>query len=162
SGAPPPANVLQQFHGVRGGGHARNCRDAAQRRGTRALSEVDRQGAPEARTHMIAWIPLTRSLAAVVSGSGAAGLLLKVTLLFAAAELLALALRHRAAAARHFVWLVALAGALALAVLAPVAPRLVIRLPQLAPPPAWSASEFQIVDASPQSSDAAQAPAWSS
>ena len=48
----------------------------------------------------------------------------KITLMFLLGGMLAALLRHRSAAARHFVWALTLGGALALALLAPVAPRL--------------------------------------
>jgi beta-lactamase regulating signal transducer with metallopeptidase domain len=60
------------------------------------------------------------------------GLLAKVTLLLATAGLMATLLRRHAAATRHLVWLVALAGSLALVVLTPVVPRLTFALPRLA------------------------------
>jgi len=50
--------------------------------------------------------------------------ILKITLLFLLGGLLAALLRHRSAAARHFVWTLTLAGAIGLALLVPVAPRL--------------------------------------
>ncbi|HEY6194490.1 MAG TPA: M56 family metallopeptidase, partial [Candidatus Eisenbacteria bacterium] len=84
---------------------------------------------------MIALSSMTRSLASLGPLAVWPGLLLKVTLLFAAAALVAALCRRRAAATRHFVWLVALAGALALAALTPIAPRLEVVLPRPAGPP---------------------------
>jgi beta-lactamase regulating signal transducer with metallopeptidase domain/DUF4097 and DUF4098 domain-containing protein YvlB len=55
--------------------------------------------------------------------SGAA-FVVKITLVFLLGALFAALLRNRSAAARHFAWALTLGGALALALLAPVAPRL--------------------------------------
>ncbi len=52
-----------------------------------------------------------------------AAFVVKITLVFLLGALLAALLRNRSAAARHFVWALALGGALALALLVPVAPR---------------------------------------
>ena len=55
--------------------------------------------------------------------SGAA-FLVKITLVFLLGASFAALLRNRSAAARHFAWALTLGGALALALLVPVAPRL--------------------------------------
>ena len=65
----------------------------------------------------------------VVAGPMGLALVLKVSLLLLAALVLASLLRHRSTAARHMVWLTALSGTLALAVLTPFAPRLAIDIP---------------------------------
>src|SRR6266545_7673109 len=57
------------------------------------------------------------------------GLVLKVTSILAGGALIAALARRRPAATRHFVWLMALSSTLALVALAPVAPRLKIRVP---------------------------------
>ncbi len=65
-----------------------------------------------------------------------AAFLVKITLVFLLGALLTALLRNRSAAARHFVWTLTLGGALALALLAPVAPRFelpVITAESLAP-----------------------------
>jgi beta-lactamase regulating signal transducer with metallopeptidase domain len=59
----------------------------------------------------------------------AAVLIVKVTLVLAAAALLAALLRGRAASTRHDVWALALAATLALALLAPFAPRIGLPVP---------------------------------
>ncbi len=50
--------------------------------------------------------------------------IVRITLVFLLGGMLAALLRHRSAAARHFVWTLTLGGALALALLVPIAPRL--------------------------------------
>jgi beta-lactamase regulating signal transducer with metallopeptidase domain/DUF4097 and DUF4098 domain-containing protein YvlB len=71
----------------------------------------------------------------VILGPAAlAGLVLKVTMLIGAGAALVAGLQRHSAATRHFVWFIALAGALALVVLAPIAPRLPVPVPlSLAP-----------------------------
>lgn len=59
----------------------------------------------------------------------------KITLVFLVGASLAALLRHRSAAARHFVWALTLSGVVALALLVPVAPR--FELPVV---PAWTAA----------------------
>ncbi|HEX9967334.1 MAG TPA: M56 family metallopeptidase, partial [Solirubrobacterales bacterium] len=71
----------------------------------------------------------------------------KLTLVFLLGALLAALLRHRSAAARHFVWTLTLGGALALALLAPIAPRLelpVTTAETAAPAPAASVPERDV------------------
>jgi len=55
---------------------------------------------------------------------GGAAFLIKITLVFLLGASFAALLRNRSAAARHFAWALTLGGALALPLLAPVAPRL--------------------------------------
>ena len=59
---------------------------------------------------------------------GACMLIAKVTLVLAAAFAVNAALARRSAALRHAVWLLALSGLLALALLSPVAPRVLLRV----------------------------------
>jgi len=67
---------------------------------------------------------------------GAWMLIAKVTLVLAAAFAVNAALARRSAALRHAVWLLALSGSLALALLSPVAPRVLLRvLPPRMPAP---------------------------
>jgi beta-lactamase regulating signal transducer with metallopeptidase domain len=80
-------------------------------------------------------LPLfARSPAPVPSAPDLLGILVKVTLVLATSALLAALLRRQAAATRHLVWLLGLAGALAVAALTPFAPRLEIALPRLVVP----------------------------
>ena len=69
--------------------------------------------------------------APLVSVTGPVGLvlILKVSLVLLLALVVATLLRRRSAAARHIVWLTALVGVLALAVLTPLAPRLPVDIP---------------------------------
>ncbi|MBI3449866.1 MAG: hypothetical protein HY049_13240 [Acidobacteria bacterium] len=71
-----------------------------------------------------------------------ASLVVDVTILFALAALAAAALRRSSAATRHFVWTLALTGAIALTLAVPFAPRLDVAVPWLAgpPPPAETAA----------------------
>src|SRR6185503_9368135 len=106
--------------------HAGRGRAAALGRGTQAPHEADHRGAPQARSVMIGvsgWF---------LSASAAVMLVFKITMLFALAALVATLLWRRSAAARHLAWLAALAGSIALAPLALVAPRLHVNLPAAA------------------------------
>lgn len=62
-------------------------------------------------------------------------LLLKVTLLFAIGGLLSALLARTSAAARHFVWVLTLSGSLALALAAPIAPVVPVRVAAWPAPP---------------------------
>ncbi|TMQ65709.1 MAG: hypothetical protein E6K78_07265 [Candidatus Eisenbacteria bacterium] len=72
---------------------------------------------------------MIRAFLSVLAGPGSLMLILKATVLLSLGPVLALALRRRSAAARHFAWQVTLACALALAALAPIAPRLAVEVP---------------------------------
>jgi beta-lactamase regulating signal transducer with metallopeptidase domain len=70
-------------------------------------------------------------------------IVLRVSLLFAAAAMVASGLRHRSAATRHLVWAIALAGSLALPVLSYVAPAWEVAvLPASQPPDAPAPASF--------------------
>ena len=111
----------------------------------------------------------------VFPASAALLLLLKVTAALALAGLVTTLRRGRSAAARHLVWVAALAGAVALAPLARVAPRVPVRLPAAAErampklvlvQPPRSASEARPIatPAAPapvQPTATPRAPAWS-
>lgn len=71
------------------------------------------------------------AFAATVDPRDAIVLLGKVTIMVAGAALLAGVLRHRSAAARHFVWAMGLAGVVALAALLPIAPRVTVSVPRV-------------------------------
>ena len=61
--------------------------------------------------------------------AGPLGLIAKTLLLIGAAGITVAALRRSSAAARHLVWLLALGGTIALAVIAPAAPSVRVRIP---------------------------------
>lgn len=71
------------------------------------------------------------------------GLVLKVTATLACGVLIAALAHRQAAATRHFVWLIALSSALALAVLTPIAPRVTFQVPA---PPGLEASRGPSVE----------------
>ena len=72
---------------------------------------------------------MIRAILSYVGSPASLLLVLKLTLLLGAAWLATGVLHRRSAATRHLVWLAMLTGALALTVLAPVAPRLAVQLP---------------------------------
>jgi beta-lactamase regulating signal transducer with metallopeptidase domain len=69
------------------------------------------------------------SVPSLVTLSVVAGIVLKITLVLAAAFGVAALRRGGSAATRHFIWLLALSGSLAIVFLTPIAPRLSIDLP---------------------------------
>lgn len=73
--------------------------------------------------------------------------IVKITLVFLLGGLLAALLRHRSAASRHFVWTLTLGGALALALLVPITPRLelpVTTVESAAPVPSASVLQREV------------------
>src|SRR6185503_20598487 len=88
--------------------------------------------------------PLEAHRAGAPEGSPQMIFLVKITLVFLLGGMLAALLRHRSAAARHFVWVLTLGGALALALLVPVAPRL--ELPVVTVENATPAPEASILE----------------
>src|SRR5262245_43831149 len=136
------ADVLQQFDGIGGRRDAGRGETTLRRRAATA-GQTDRAGAsPESRREA----PMMHSLVSIL-GSPAAmalGLIVKVTLLLFAGALVAMVLRRRSAAVRHFVWALALSSSLALLLLSSVAPRLVVPVAQ---PRAWSRTLPQARDA---------------
>jgi beta-lactamase regulating signal transducer with metallopeptidase domain len=72
---------------------------------------------------------------AVVQTGWAMGLIVRVTLLLSAGWVAGVALRHASPATRHFTWTLTLAGALALAIATPFAPRVPVVVPWLASRP---------------------------
>ncbi|HEV8356291.1 MAG TPA: M56 family metallopeptidase, partial [Gemmatimonadales bacterium] len=71
---------------------------------------------------------MMRSLASLLAAPPVLGLLLKVTLVLLLGASVAGLLRHASAAARHFVWMLALTGSVVLTLTAPIAPAVRVRI----------------------------------
>ena len=71
---------------------------------------------------------MMRSLASLLATPPVLGLLLKVTLVFLLGALAAGLLHRASAAARHFVWMLALTGSVALALTAAISPSVPVRI----------------------------------
>src|ERR1041384_3871323 len=104
-----PHHLLQQLDGSRGRRHAGRGGQAALEGRDRAPRQAGGPGAEERRPSMM------RSLGSLLAAPPVLGLLLKVTLVFLLGALAAGLLYRASAAARHFVWMLALTGSVALA-----------------------------------------------
>jgi beta-lactamase regulating signal transducer with metallopeptidase domain len=71
---------------------------------------------------------MMRSLASLLAAPSVLGLLMKVTLVLLLGAGAAALLRRASAAARHFVWMLALTGSVALTLTAPIAPGVPVRI----------------------------------
>src|ERR1041385_6324520 len=121
-GAPRPHHLLQQLDGDRGRRHAGRRGPAAVQGRARAPRQAGRAGAEERRPSMM------RSLASLLAASSVLGLLMKVTLVLLLGAGAAALLRRASAAARHFVWMLALTGSIALTLTTPIAPSVPLRI----------------------------------
>src|ERR1044071_1058852 len=126
--APRPHHLLQQLDGSRGRRHAGRRGPATLEGRARAPRQAGGPGAEERRPSMM------RSLASLLAAPPVLGLLLKVTLLLLLGALAAGLLHRASAAARHFVWMLALTGSVALALTAAIAPSVPVRIA------AWTAA----------------------
>src|ERR1041385_4147455 len=134
--APRPHHLLQQLDGDRGRRHAGRRGQAAVQGRARAPRQAGRAGAEERRPSMM------RSLASLLAAPPMLGLLTKVTLVLLLGAGAAATLRRASAAARHFVWMLALTGSVALTLTAPIVPSVPLRIaPWTAPASTAGAGE---------------------